>query len=216
MYLQYLHIMSTLPLTARQEKLLRLIETAHTQHGYAPSLQELAHAMDIASLQGVKDHLAALERKGYIRRTSGRRRAIQVMHRLVPLTGSLPILGRVAAGRPLLAVENREGTLSLSPELLGTGEHFALRVQGDSMIEAGISDGDYVIVRQQEAANPGEIVVVLLGDAVTVKRLRKKGSALFLEAANPVYAPIHLTKSSPPPRIVGTVVGLYRNFSKVR
>jgi repressor LexA len=132
------------------------------------------------------------------------------------LEGSLPILGRVAAGRPLLAVENREGTLSLSTEMLGTGEHFALRVQGDSMIEAGISDGDYVIVRQQETANPGEIVVALLGEEVTVKRLRKKGATLFLEAANPTYAPIPLTGSSVTPRILGTVVGLYRNFNKTR
>ena len=139
-----------------------------------------------------------------------------MLQRLVPLEGSLPILGRVAAGHPVLAVENREGTLSLNPELLGTGEHFALRVQGDSMIEAGIRDGDYVIVRQQEAATPGEIVVALLGDEVTVKRLRKKGSALLLEAANPAYTPIRLTGSSPTPRILGTVVGLYRNLNKIR
>ena len=208
--------MSTIPLTSRQEKLLRLIEETQAKRGYAPSLQELAHAMGISSLQGVKDHLTALERKGYLRRSPGRRRAIEVLQRLVPLEGSLPILGRVAAGRPLLAVENREGALSLSPELLGTGEHFALRVQGDSMIEAGISDGDYVIVRQQETANSSEIVVALLGDEVTVKRLRKKGSALFLEAANPAYAPIPLTGSSPIPRILGIVVGLYRNFNKTR
>jgi repressor LexA len=208
--------MSTIPLTARQEKLLRLIENSHATRGYAPSLQELAHAMGISSLQGVKDHLAALERKGYVRRAPGRRRAIEVLHRLVPLEGSLPILGRVAAGHPLLAVENREGTLSLSPELLGTGQHFALRVQGDSMIEAGISNGDYVVVRQQDTANPGEIVVVMLGDEVTVKRLRKKGSSLFLEAANPAYTPIPLTGSSPAPQILGTVIGLYRNFSKTR
>ena len=208
--------MSTIPLTTRQEKLLRLIEITQAKRGYAPSLQELAHAMGISSLQGVKDHLAALERKGYLRRTPGRRRAIEVVQRLVPLEGSLPILGRVAAGRPLLAVENREGTLSLSSELLGTGEHFALRVQGDSMIEAGISDSDYVIVRQQEAANPGEIVVALLRDEVTVKRLRKKGATLFLEAANPAYPPIPLTSSFPTPQILGTVVGLYRNFNKMR
>jgi repressor LexA len=208
--------MSTISLTPRQEKLLRLIEDAQAKRGYAPSLQELARAMGVSSLQGVKDHLAALERKGYLRRTPGRRRAIEVLQRLVPLEGSLPILGRVAAGRPLLAVENREGTLSLGTELLGNGAHFALRVQGDSMVEAGISDGDYVVVRQQETADPGEIIVALLGDEVTVKRLRKKGSALSLEAANPAYAPIPLTGSSPPPRILGTVVGLYRDFGKTR
>ena len=133
--------MSTIPLTARQEKLLRLIENIQAKRGYAPSLQELAQAMGISSLQGVKDHLAALERKGYLRRTPGRRRAIEVLQRLVPLKGSLPILGRVAAGRPLLAVENREGTLSLDNSLFGKGAHFALRVQGDSMIDAGIRRG---------------------------------------------------------------------------
>jgi repressor LexA len=96
--------------------------------------------------------------------------------------------------------------------LLGTGEHFALRVQGDSMLGAGIEDGDYVIVRQQDMANSGEVVIALLGEEVTVKRLQKKGRALFLEAANPAYSPIPLRHSSMP-RILGKVVGLYRNFN---
>jgi repressor LexA len=204
--------MSTIPLTERQERLLRIIETSVAKRGYVPTLQEMASAMGIASLQGVKDHLTALERKGYLRRTPGRRRAIEVTQPITPIAGSIPILGRVAAGRPLLAVENREGALSLDNSLLGNGSHFALRVQGDSMIEAGISEGDYVIVRQQEAANPGDIVVALLGEEVTVKRLRKKGGVLFLEAANPAYEPIPLTGTSPSPRILGVVVGQYRTL----
>ena len=113
-----------------------------------------------------------------------------------------------------MAVENHEGFLSLGPTLLGKGTHFALRVQGDSMIDAGIQEGDYVIVRQQDTAEPGDIVVVLLGDEVTVKRLRKKGTALFLEAANAAYAPIPLTRQSPSPRILGIVVGLYRGLGR--
>jgi repressor LexA len=207
---------SSIPLTDRQERLLRIIETSVTKRGYVPTLQEMAQAMDIASLQGVKDHLSALERKGYLRRTPGRRRAIEVIQPIMPIAGSIPILGRVAAGQPLLAVENREGALSLDNSLLGHGAHFALRVQGNSMIDAGIQEGDYVIVRQQDAANTGDIVVALLGEEVTVKRLRKKGSALFLEAANPAYEPIPLTGASPAPRILGIVVGQYRTLRQKR
>ena len=208
--------MSTFPLTSRQERLLQVIETWLTERGYVPTLQEMAKAMGIASLQGVKGHLAALERKGYLRRFPGRRRAIELMQRIVPLEGSIPILGRVAAGRPLLAVENQEGVLSLGPGLLGKGAHFALRVQGDSMIDEGILEGDYVIVRQQDTADPGEIVVVLLGEEATVKRLRKHGQRLFLEAANAAYTPIPLTRHSPTARILGTVVGVYRDRRRGR
>ena len=208
--------MSTIPLTGRQERLLHIIETSLAKQGYVPTLQEMATAMGIASLQGVKDHLTALERKGYLRRTPGRRRAIEVIQPLIPLQGSIPILGRVAAGRPLLAVENREGVLSLDNSLLGNGSHFALQVQGDSMIDAGIQEGDYVIVRQQDTAASGDIVVALLGEEVTVKRLRKKGNTLFLEAANPAYAPISLTGAFPSPRILGIVVGQYRALRQKR
>jgi repressor LexA len=203
--------MSTTPLTARQARLLQVIEDSVTTRGYVPTLQEMAHAMKIVSLYGVKRHLAALERKGYLRRFPGRRRAIEIVQRRQPLEGGIPILGRVAAGRPLLAVENQDGVLSLGAALLGKGRHFALRVQGDSMIEEGIQEGDYVVVRQQDSADPGEIVVVLLGEEATVKRLRQEGQRVFLEAANAAYAPIPLTRQSPSPRILGIVVGVYRD-----
>src|SRR5438105_3241669 len=113
--------MSLLSLTPRQERLLQFIEVTLAQRGYVPTLQEIAQAMGIASLQGVKDHLAALERKGYIRRSPGRRRAIEIVQHVLPLAGSIPIVGRVAAGRPVVAIENQEGTLSLGPDLLGSG-----------------------------------------------------------------------------------------------
>jgi repressor LexA len=151
---------------------LQIIEDSLTQRGYVPTLQEMAHATGIASLHGVKRHLAALERKGYLRRFSGRRRALEIIHRVVPLEGSSPILGRVAAGRPVLAVENHEGVLSLGP--------------------------------------------ALLGEEATVKRLRKEGQRLFLEAANAAYAPIPLTRQSPAPRILGTVVGVYQDRRRRR
>jgi len=208
--------MSTAALTARQARLLQIIEDSLTKRGYVPTLQEMAQAMAVASLHGVKRHLAALERKGYIRRFPGRRRAIEVVRRVGPVEGGVPILGRVAAGRPLLAVENQEGVLSLGPALLGKGTHFALRVQGDSMIEEGIREGDYVIVRRQDTADPGEIIVALLGEEATVKRLRQEGQRLFLEAANAAYAPIPLTRQSSSPRILGTVVGVYQDRRRRR
>lgn len=206
--------LSSLALTPRQARLLQCIEVTLAKHGYVPTLRELAQAMGVTSLQGIKDHLAALERKGYIRRSPGRRRAIELVQRTSPVAGDIPILGRVAAGRPLLAVENQEGMLSLGPAFLGNGAHFALRVQGDSMTEAGIQDGDYVIVRQQNTADPGDIIVALLGEEATVKRLRKHGRAFYLEAANSAYARIPLTHSAPAPQILGKVVGLYRGFGR--
>ena len=201
------------PLTPRQERLLAFIEEQVARRGYAPTLREIAQHMDIASLQGVKDHMAALERKGYLRRVPGRRRAIELAahrRRWPSSGGGVPILGQVAAGRPILAVENLEGVLALGPALLGGGTHFALRVRGDSMDGAGIADGDHVVVLQQDTADPGDIVVALLGEEVTVKRLRKKGGEFLLEAANAAYAPVPLTGSAPAPRILGKVVGLYR------
>jgi repressor LexA len=204
--------MSLLPLTHRQHQLLRIIQDALVTQGYVPTLQELASALGVASLQGVKDHLRALERKGYIRRPPGKRRALEVTHPGGPVPGTIPILGRVAAGQPILAADNYAGTLRLDHTLLGTGSHFALRVQGDSMVGAGIEEGDYVIVRQQETADSGEIVIALLGEEVTVKRLRRKGRALFLEAANPAYPPIALLHYPTALQILGRVVGLYRHF----
>jgi repressor LexA len=205
--------MSLLPLTPRQEQLLRIIEDTLGARGYAPTLQELASALKIASVQGIKDHLTALERKGYIRRAAGKRRAIEVVRHVGPQEGTIPILGRVAAGQPVLATENQEGALRFDQSLLGSGSYFALRVQGDSMLDAGIQEGDYVIVRQQEAASSGEIVIALLGEEVTVKRLRRKGKAFILEAANPAYSPISLLRHGAAARILGKVVGLYRRLN---
>jgi repressor LexA len=208
--------MSLLPLTAAQERLLRFIETTLQRRGYPPSLGEMAQAMGAAFRSGVQVHLRALERKGYIRRGVGQSRALEVLHPLLPASGTVPILGRVAAGRPVLAVENYDGTLSLGPDLLGQGPHFALQVHGDSMLGVGIVEGDYVLVRQQDTAEVGEIVIALLGEDATVKRLRKRGRLLVLEAANPAYAPIPLTQSTPPPRILGKVVGVYHPLEPSR
>jgi repressor LexA len=203
--------MSSIALSSRQEFLLRYLETFLTERGYAPTLSEMASALGASSLQAAKNHLVALERKGYLRRSPGRRRAIELLAgRPLEATG-IPILGRVSAGLPLLAVENREGSLPLNPLRTDHGTYFALHVKGDSMIDAGIFSGDYVIVRQQDTADPGDIVVALLGDETTVKILRRGEQHFVLEAANPAYAPIELA-DYPAPRILGRVMGLYRRL----
>jgi repressor LexA len=173
----------------------------------------MAKALGVSSLQAVKDHLVALERKGYLRRSPGRPRAIELLSNRSANEG-IPILGRVMAGPPMLAVENWEGMLPFKPPKHDGQAYFALRITGDSMIGAGIFPSDYVIVRQQDTADPGNIVVALLGDEATVKFLRQHGHGFVLEAANPTYAPIALASQVASPRILGRVVGLYRRLGE--
>ena len=205
--------MTSKVLSPRQKSLLTYIETFLTERGYVPTLAEMAKALGVSSLQAVKDHLSALERKGYLRRSPGRPRAIELLSDRSRETG-IPILGRVRAGPPMLAVENCEGTLPINPPKHDGQVYFALRITGDSMIGAGIFPGDYVIVRQQDTAAPGNIVVALLGDEATVKFLRQHGHEFVLEAANPAYAPIALTSQISPQCIQGRVVGLYRQLGE--
>ncbi len=196
-------------LSSRQAFVLRYMETFLAERGYVPTLAEMTSALGASSLQAVKNHLVALERKGYVRRFPGQRRAIELLIGRSP--EGIPILGRVSAGLPLLAVENLEGTLPFGSLKTDHKTYFALHVKGDSMIGAGIFSGDYVIVRQQDSADPGDIVVALLGDEATVKILRRVKHHFVLEAANPAYAPIELA-DDPPPRILGRVMGLYRRL----
>jgi repressor LexA len=205
--------MASKTLSPRQKSLLTYLETFLAERGYAPTLAEMATALGVSSLQAVKDHLTALERKGYLRRSPGRPRAIELLSRRSEDKG-IPILGQVRAGLPMLAVENWEGRLPFNPPKHDGQAHFSLRITGDSMINAGIFPGDYVIVRQQDTAAPGNIVVVLLGDEATVKFLRQHGHEFVLEAANPAYAPIALTAQVSPQCILGRVVGLYRHLGE--
>lgn len=202
--------MDRVPLTDRQRAVLDYLAAFVAEHGYAPSLQEIAQEFKISSLQGVKDHLAALERKGYLRRFPGLHRVIELLSDPKLSPQGIPILGRIAAGTPLLAVEHIEGWLPLDRSMLGRGRYFALRVKGDSMIGARIFDGDYAIVRQQDHADSGAIVVALLGEETTVKYLRKRGRQWVLEAAHSAYAPIPVEGHSPPPLIQGQVIATYR------
>jgi repressor LexA len=205
--------MVRMTLPPRQQSLLTYLKTFLAERGYVPTLAEMAAALGVSSLQAVKVHLIALERKGYLRRHPGRPRAIELLSGHTVEEG-IPILGRVMAGPPLLAEQNWEGTLPFKPPKQDGQAYFALRITGDSMIGTGIFPGDYVIVRQQDTAAPGNIVVALLGEEATVKFLRQHGHEFVLEAANPAYAPIALAAQVPSSCILGRVVGLYRSLGE--
>jgi repressor LexA len=200
-------------LTDRQREILNYIEREVRTTGVPPSIRQIGVALGISSTNGVRAHLQALEKKGYIHRSSRtsrgiasldrlRRRASRVLHEMA----EVPILGRVTAGQPILAVENREGTLQLDPSLVKNADTFALRIEGDSMINAGIFDGDYVLVRPQQSASNGDIVVALLEDSVTVKRFYREADGFRLQPENARLIPIYV----PDVQICGKVVALIR------
>jgi repressor LexA len=201
-------------LTARQQELLRYIERVVSTTGVPPSIRQIGAALGISSTNGVRSHLKALEKKGYIHRSLRTSRGIAMLDRIkrvattaVRDTVDIPVLGRVTAGTPILAVENREGQLRLDPSLVKSADTFALRVEGDSMIEAGILDGDYVLVRPQQSADNGDIVVALLDDdEVTVKRFYREANGFRLQPENVRMLPIRI----PAVRICGKVTGLVR------
>jgi repressor LexA len=198
-------------LTSRQKEIYDFLLRTIREKGYAPSIHEIGAKFKIASTNGVSDHLKALERKGYIRRVG--KRAIEVLTALgQPVLASVrevPILGRVPAGKPLLSEENIEGILAI-PSEMASGKLFALQVRGDSMMGAGILDGDRVIVKQQGTAENGEIVCALINGEATLKRFYKKAGVVTLKAENEKYPPI--TISGGDFRIIGRVVGLMRKF----
>ena len=198
-------------LTSRQKQIYDFVLGTIREKGYAPSIPEIGRRFNIASTNGVSDHLKALEKKGYIRRIG--KRAIEVLsilgEPLLTATRDIPVLGRVPAGKPFLSEENAEGILSI-PSDMGSGKLFALQVKGDSMTGAGIIDGDRVIVKQQGTAENGEIVCAIIDGEATLKRFYKKGNVITLKAENEKYAPIVITRGEF--RIAGRVVGLLRKF----
>ncbi len=199
-------------LSARQEEILDYIRTSIKKLGYPPSVREIGRAVGLKSSSTVHSHLVQLEKKGYLRKDPATPRA------LIPLPSleeqqatqivSLPLLGQVAAGMPILAEQNIEGFIPVPAELTSSGNHFILKVKGDSMIEAGIMDEDYLIVRQQTDAHNGEIVVVILEDEATVKRLFKHDTGIELRPENQALAPIMVSQAD----VVGKVVGLLRRM----
>ena len=198
-------------LTKRQKAIYDFLLSTIREKGFAPSIPEIGVKFKIASTNGVSDHLKALEKKGYIRRVG--KRAIEVLSALgapvLTAVRDIPILGRVPAGKPFLSEENSEGLLTI-PSDMGSGKLFALQVKGDSMIDAGIMDGDRVIVKQQGTAENGAIVCALIEGEATLKRFYEKDGVVTLKAENEKYQPITVTSGEF--RIVGRVIGLMRKF----
>ncbi len=200
-------------LTRRQAEILTFIQRHGDTHGYPPSVREIGRALGLSSSSTVHSHLAALEKKGYVRRDPSKPRALEILRneqaippkKVVPL----PIVGRVAAGTPLLAQENIEDYFPLPVDFIRGDDVFILRVQGDSMIGAGIFDGDYVIVRRQPTARNGDIVVARLEDEATVKRFFRESDHVRLQPENPALEPI-LSRDV---HIEGKVVGLIRKMA---
>lgn len=205
-------------LTARQQEIYDFIAQVIRDNGYPPTIREIMEAFNIASTNGVRTTLSALEKKGYIRRTAMLSRSIELtdyQEREPTLSGdvrTVPVIGRVAAGEPILATENVESTLTVDSGFVPRGEVFALKVEGDSMQNAGILDGDFVLARQQESAQQGEIVVAVIGEEATVKRYYQEGPQVKLMPENDAYAPIVVGEGEEPFRIAGKIVGLMRSF----
>ncbi len=222
-------------LTRKQHELLMFIHERIKETGVSPSFDEMKEALDLASKSGIHRLITALEERGFLRRLPHRARALEVVRLPEEATPSgrgrapfkpqvietpraavandlreLPVLGRIAAGTPIDAIQHERDRVQVPESLLGAGEHFVLEVQGDSMINAGILDGDQVIIRRANTANSGEIVVALVGEEATLKRLRKRGASIALEAANPAYE----TRIFGPDQVQvqGRLVGLIRRY----
>lgn len=199
-------------LTAKQEQILNCIKQSLKDKGYPPSVRELCLAVGLSSTSTVHSHLNTLEKKGYIRRDPSKPRTIEVLDEEVNWISDhvsvVPIVGRVTAGAPILAVENIEEYFPLSKQITRHDETFMLNVKGTSMINAGIHDGDQIIVRKQEHANNGEIIVALIDDEVTVKRFFKEKDCIRLQPENDTMDPLYYKDI----RILGKVIGLFRLF----
>ena len=190
--------MNDVQLTARQRQILDVIEVNMRQHGYPPSVREIGESVGLTSPSTVHSHLATLERLGYLRRDPSKPRAIEV--RFDPNSGMamerrpvrhIPLVGDVAAGTDVLAHENIEELLPMPVDFTGEGDLFMLRVRGDSMIEAGILDGDFVVARQQPTANNGDIVIAgIPGEEATVKTYQRKGAVITLVPSNARLSPM--------------------------
>jgi repressor LexA len=208
-------------LTKRQAQTLDFIRQSIEERGYPPTLREIGESMGIRSTNGVNDHLRALERKGYLRREDMKSRALRLVSQEPEPTPNadeaavdVQVLGRVAAGLPLLAEENVVDTVRVDKMLVRGGRDvFGLRVQGDSMINAGILNGDYIFVRKQASADRGEIVVALIGDEATVKYYFPEKDYVRFQPANDQMAPILVRATDfRPTMLLGVVVGVYRRL----
>lgn len=201
-------------LTPRQSEILDYITRSIQERGYPPTIREIGQRMGIRSTNGVNDHLKALERKGYLRREDLKSRAIRPVNLPAPDVVEIPVIGKVAAGQPVLAVEQAEDTVRLDRFFVGgEREVFALRIQGESMIEDGILDGDFVFVKKTPTAQPGDIVIVLIDDEATCKRFYPEGDRIRFQPANAAMEPIYVRREDfRETMILGKVIGIYRRY----
>jgi repressor LexA len=215
-------------LTDRQREILDFITRSIRDRGYPPTLREIGLHFGIRSTNGVNDHLRALEKKGHLQREDLKSRALRPVtapaaagrsrggdkHAAAADIVEVPVVGRVAAGLPLLAVENVQDTVHIDRFFIGQSrEVFALRVKGDSMIEDGIHDGDFIFVRKQLQANRGDTVVAMIGDEATVKRYYPEGDTIRFQPANAAMQPILVKKREfKSVNLIGVVIGVYRKM----
>ena len=202
-------------LTLIQERVFSFLKDYLGEKGFPPTLREIASHFGLKGPKAPQKTLTILERKGYIRKVPGGSRAIEILG-LPPIhlsqILSIPIIGRVQAGEPILAIENIEGYINLDRNLVSSSDVFLLRVQGNSMIDAHIQDGDFALVKPQPNAENGEIVVALIEDEATIKRIFQKRDLIRLEPANPKMEPIIVKKGEKKVTIVGKVVGIFRKL----
>ena len=191
-----------------QSKILAFIRSEIDEKGYPPSVREICAAVGLKSTSTVHAHLNNLERKGLIRRDPTKPRALEVLDENIARGRRVPLVGRVTAGLPILAVENIEEYLTLPQSMLGRDEAFCLRVSGESMIEAGILDGDIIVVRRQDDIENGEIAVVLIDDEATVKRVFFEPDRIRLQPENRAMSPIYTDHA----QVLGKVTALLRTF----
>ena len=212
-------------LTKRQQEIFDFIKSYSSKHGYPPTVRDIGKAVGLASSSTVHAHLANLEKLGLVRRDPTKPRAIELLDRVREDVGGavesvadnvrslvrpgLPVVGQVAAGQPILAEENIEDYVQVPPIAGGDQGEYVLRVRGESMKDVGILEGDYVVVRPQDTASDGEIVVALVGEEATVKRFFREADHVRLQPENASMEPIR----SKDVRVLGRVVGLFRNVS---
>lgn len=206
-------------LTKRQQTVIEAIRHWIRERGYPPTIRELGKHLGIKSLRGVTTHLDAIAKKGFLKREP-RARSISLSDLVAPFERALrvPVVGHVRAGQPVLAQEHVEGYVVIDGSWISgsaasaSAEHFALKVKGDSMINAGILEGDFVIVRQQPVADDGDIVVALIGDEATVKRFYKESDHVRLQPEHPTMEPIVVNKQQPL-SVLGKVVAVFRQIA---
>ncbi len=201
-----------LPLTAKQRQIFDYIEGEITDRGHAPTIREIGLKFGITSTNGVRTHLTALIKKGYVKKQQFISRGLELSRPIANQIGRMPLVGRVAAGSPIDAIENIEKDLAFDLSFVPKGESFALRVNGDSMKNAGIFDGDIVLVKKQAVAQRGDIIVARINNEATVKRYQPEGDKILLMPENEAFEPIVVSKRSGEFRIEGKVVGLVRRM----